>query len=228
MTRDAAIGKVRKLLALGQSPNQNEAAVALSMASEIMLKYKISQADTKEVEEEPVVVRYTGIRWTKTTGWWVPELADVVCQHFFCRTMQHHLYGQRSREVMIVGMQSDADACLSALRFAYDVAISYAKQIKNIYSCYSFEESREAVHAFCFGFSRGLASALRQKQESVEEEFGLVVSIPKQVDDEVASRSSGVVTWNREIGEENAPLVNYGFKKGAKLNLDNASSRRIS
>ena len=37
--------RVRKLLALGQSPNENEAAEALSKASELMEQYNLSQTD---------------------------------------------------------------------------------------------------------------------------------------------------------------------------------------
>jgi hypothetical protein len=40
--------KIRKLLAMGQSPNENEAAVAMSKAAELMMRHNLTENDVSE------------------------------------------------------------------------------------------------------------------------------------------------------------------------------------
>jgi hypothetical protein len=45
---DDVKAKIRKLLALGQSPNEHEAAIAMSKAAELMMRYNLEQTDLGE------------------------------------------------------------------------------------------------------------------------------------------------------------------------------------
>lgn len=49
------LDKIRKLLALAQSPNENEAAVALAMAQELMFRYNIDNIDLEKDSTEDII-----------------------------------------------------------------------------------------------------------------------------------------------------------------------------
>lgn len=49
------LDKIRKLLALSKSPNENEAAVALAMAQELMLRYNIDNIDLEQESTEDII-----------------------------------------------------------------------------------------------------------------------------------------------------------------------------
>lgn len=49
------LDKIRKLLALAQSPNENEAALALAMAKDLMLRYNIDNIDLEQETTEDII-----------------------------------------------------------------------------------------------------------------------------------------------------------------------------
>lgn len=54
LTVDDYKEKIKKLLALAQSPSEAEAKAALLKARKLMAEYKLTEADLKEAEEQPV------------------------------------------------------------------------------------------------------------------------------------------------------------------------------
>lgn len=88
MTRDQAIEKVRKCLALAKSSNANEAATALRQALKLMEKFGIDQ-DAVELSE---VKAARGTAGAQSVSIWIGNLAHVVadafgCKHYFNQTL---------------------------------------------------------------------------------------------------------------------------------------------
>lgn len=46
--------KIRKLLALAESPNENEAKLALLKARQLMAEHKLSEAEVKDLSKQEV------------------------------------------------------------------------------------------------------------------------------------------------------------------------------
>ena len=57
--------KIRKLLALAKSPNENEAKAALLRAQELMAKHKLTEADCVEMAKRKVKRIKTEFTFTK-------------------------------------------------------------------------------------------------------------------------------------------------------------------
>ena len=53
MDREAALEKIRKCLALSESPNENEARTALLMARRLMAEYKIGSSAELSADQRP-------------------------------------------------------------------------------------------------------------------------------------------------------------------------------
>ena len=80
MTKDELVEKIKKILALAESSNPNEAAVALQRAQKLMEKYKIEASDLdndcsiSEIKVEPV----TGLKSRDCTS----LLLGIICKNF--------------------------------------------------------------------------------------------------------------------------------------------------
>jgi hypothetical protein len=116
LTKNEAIDKVRKLLELSKSPNENEAARAAAKAREILSNYNLSMADLpldeiratldimeKEVDEDP------------TLRMWIQNLITHTCKGFDCT---HIIANKRSgTKVIFIGDELDAEIAASTFEF---------------------------------------------------------------------------------------------------------------
>ena len=66
--------KISKLLALAESPNENEARMALLKARELMAQYKLTPEEITREKSEVVKREVLGIKCTKT---WVPPFGGA-------------------------------------------------------------------------------------------------------------------------------------------------------
>ncbi|MCD8397499.1 MAG: DUF2786 domain-containing protein [Lachnospiraceae bacterium] len=66
--------KIKKLLALADSPNENEAKAALMKARALMAEHKLREADCMDTRNMTVERRLTGLTCTKRNGGWMAPL----------------------------------------------------------------------------------------------------------------------------------------------------------
>lgn len=113
MNREKMIDRVRKLLALSQSPNEHEAATAAARAAELMLKFEL---DAESLEDEQAAAEGYDpnepiVDWRFERGtpgqrsYWRAILLDAVAEAFGCRFwfqgVDMRLVGRRSAEGVI-------------------------------------------------------------------------------------------------------------------------------
>ncbi len=101
--RESIIDVVRKCLALSRSSNEHEAARAAEKASELMLKYKLSEAEVELKTEAKVGVTHT--EYPTVNREWRRSLANSVAHAYFCK-----VYCQRKRHnslIYFVGKPTD-------------------------------------------------------------------------------------------------------------------------
>lgn len=77
--------KIAKLLALAESPNENEAKAALLKARELMAEHKLRPEDVKKAKKEKVIRKVLDITCTAMTNPWAASLSAVVAEHYCCR-----------------------------------------------------------------------------------------------------------------------------------------------
>ena len=102
--------RIAKLLALSESSNANEAAVALGKARQLMLEYQIEEADVLGLLDKSRVVEITvadiperfADKRNKRPGW-VSHLAEVVAQSFSCNALLGY------RQVYFFGTPEDLE-----------------------------------------------------------------------------------------------------------------------
>lgn len=139
MTRDQALQKIKKCLALGRSSNEYEAASALRQAQALMREHGLREQDVSLAD-----VNETRVKATSTAAnAWELRLVGVIADAFGCETLGH-LEGRyteagnfvRSRHWVFVGMHAAPTvagyACEVLLRQCAKARLAHiAKQPKN-------------------------------------------------------------------------------------------------
>lgn len=71
--------KIRKLLALSESPNEFEAQAALLKARQLMAEYKLTEAELHEGNKKVKTIKTikTSISCTKRTNFWIFTLSNA-------------------------------------------------------------------------------------------------------------------------------------------------------
>ena len=100
--------KIRKLLALAESSNENEAAVAAAKAADLLAKYNLDQSKipSEGPESDPIIETRTNEQRYQKRVDWVTDLADVVAQAHFCRVLY------RGAEAAFIGHKRDVEVAV--------------------------------------------------------------------------------------------------------------------
>lgn len=120
MTRDQALQKIKKCLALGRSAEPAEAAAAMRQAQKLMAEHCVSERDLSMAD-----VREVRTKASSSAGsLWGSRLTKMVAKAFGCETFDSITGGynaagnyERSRFVVFVGLESAPEIAA----YAFDV-----------------------------------------------------------------------------------------------------------
>ena len=109
--------KIKKLLALATSPNENEAKLALLKAKKLMMDHKVSEAEVQGLDEQELVhLQCDNIRWTTDSGEiWMVELVDLIAENHLCSCSWLTPKGKRTHILHIHGLGTDVELCKSVI-----------------------------------------------------------------------------------------------------------------
>ena len=181
MDREAALEKIRKCLALSESPNENEARTALLMARRLMAEYKIGSGEELSGDQRPEE-RRTSVTFTTLRDSWVLSLMKLMGPRYCCRPFSSKEYRKKTRTAAFAGFPQDLDVCVPAFELA--VATIRSNIIR-------MRKDRSAANSYASGFIRGLAEAyeVQDAEDKMTAEVGrsiiTVMTVPKEVDDYV-------------------------------------------
>jgi len=191
---------ISKLLALSGSGNEHESRAALLKARELMAKHKLREIDLKRLDTMKVIDRLTTITCTKMTNTWATRLANVIAEHYCCRSYRRHRRNKKKVTIGLVGLEDDIDICESIFKYAFDCAAAGCKRIREEYkNCYLAKTIRQMENAYGNGFCEGVSNAF-EAQDSENQEYGLVLVTPQAVVEHMSGMESagayGVVNYN--------------------------------
>lgn len=172
--------KIQKLLALAQSPNENEARAALLKAKELMAANKLSEADFEEVKDQGLVhVLCENVKWTSDSGnVWMADLCSILCENYCCAASWNHEKGRRTYTLIITGIGDDTQVCKTAVEYATGFVLSRLK----IWG----RKNKSASKSYAMGFIAGLKEAFEEQKEQ-HQEWGLIVQRSQEVNDYIDS-----------------------------------------
>lgn len=177
--------KIKKLLSLATSPNENEAKAALLKAKKLMMDHKISEAEVQDLNKQEMVhLDCEEIRWTTDSGeTWIVQLADLISDNHLCACSWLTEKGRRTHILTIHGLKSDADLCRSVIEYAVGFVRS---RIKIEQRRRPSSDPKAVAMSYAKGFILGM-ELMYDEQKDEHPEWALVVSKPQEVDEYMKS-----------------------------------------
>lgn len=210
--------KIAKLLALAESPNENEARAALLKARKLMAEYKLRPDEIKREKSDKVVRDSLDITCTIMTNPWVGALTQVIAEHYCCRAFMTRMRGSRTVTVGLVGLEEDFEIAKRIVLYAYDSVMSYIKrEIKKVPGDPP-GTYREKCNAYGWGFVFGVENAFKTQDEK-NQEWGLVMVVPKAVDESMSDM--GKAKAFGRVENRHADYGARGYRDGAKFDPSN-------
>lgn len=183
--------KIRKLLALAESPVEAEARAALLKARQLMAEHKLREEDCLEPKKLKVKKALIGITCTKRLNAWITNLSAIIAENYCCTAWRSRRRGMQTVEIGFIGFEDDFEVCERIFRYAVDCVLSHCKAMRKEYrDIYTGKHIGKMCDAYGYGFVRGVAEALeRQTQEN--QQWGLVLVVPQEVKDKAAEMGEG-------------------------------------
>lgn len=216
--------KIRKLLALAESPNENEAMVALLKARSLMAEHKISEKDLQDLPQQSVIRVKSKHAATKQVNPWILSLSAVIGEHYCCQAFRTHYKRSRTYYVGFIGFREDAEMCNAIFNYAVDcVKSNIAKTEKDMQQYFiPTVDIRRYCNSYGYGFTDGLCRAYEKQNKDNPQEFGLMLTIPKEVQE--ASQDLGHKEFKSNAENEiDAHAFWDGYKDGESFD----PSRRV-
>lgn len=208
--------KIAKLLALAESPYEEEAKAALLQARRLMAEHKLMPEDIEPQENKKVIQECVGVTCTKLSSPWTVYLSTLIAAHYCCRPYRSSVHGSKVSEIGFIGMEDDFKLCKLAFLYAYDCIASRCRQIRT-QKGYPAKTLREMCNSYGWGFCRGLSAAF-QRQEAEHQEWGLVMVVPQAVEDAVSKmkRSNYKISPQSSINRQYAAM---GYADGQEFDM---------
>ena len=201
--------KISNLLALAESPEENEAKAALLKARELMAKHKLTEAELGEAKKQAVKNVLTDVTCSKRRDPWICSLSAVIGESYCCKGYRNHTKGRQTQTIGFIGLEDDVAICVSVFKYAVDFARAEIKRIKKENGCYFPGYVKKICESYGFGFAAGVQEAFSRQQEENKCEWGLVLVMPKEVKE--ASRHLGREEFRAQVEDE---IVPGGYSRG--------------
>ena len=201
--------KIRKLLALAESPEEGEAKAALLKARQLMAEHKLREEDCWQPEKLKVIRKTIGITCTKRKNAWLTTLSAIIAKNYCCVAFISLHRGKQKVDIGFVGLEDDFEICEQVFRYAADCVFAGQKEIASREGdIYSGHELRRLLDAYGEGFCSGVREAFaRQNREN--QQYGLVLAMPKEVQVET-NRLGKPVSFERR--QDKALYREYRYK----------------
>lgn len=242
MTRERVIEKVKKLLALGESDNEHEAAAATARAHALMEKHEIAEAMLgEEQDEEPVGEHELGDEGQRRSGW-RGSLANVLADANGCRAFTRTRHHPRRVRLQLVGRPRDVER----VRVLFGACVA---EIDRLAAKETRGRGARFARAFRYGCVVAIEKAVTAEKQRLREEMledarrqGRLVDFKRALV-AVDNRGQDAGAWvkaNLHLtpARQPAPIDGQGFQAGSRAGsgiyrgvgqgkLQGPSSRRL-
>ncbi len=210
--------KIRKLLALAESPNENEARNALLKARALMAQHKLREIDLKDVGKQEVIRVETGVTCTAMTDFWAATLARIIAENYCCTSARAREDGKKTNSIMLYGFEEDVAVAKEIFLYAYNCVKNQCKRIRKEKKAqmWSGADIRKGCNSYGYGFAKGVSDAY-EAQKSEHQEWGLVLQVPAEVMDFLHNRPGFKKTAFGKLDRRMSDLHEAGREEGKKF-----------
>jgi hypothetical protein len=149
---DKILDRVKKLLALAESDNENEAAVAAGAAQRLLLEYNLTISDLSKVTKEDSSIEEKAIDVQGRLSAWRLTLCEGIVRAFGCRVLISKGYGKTS--LLVVGAPNDVAVAQVTYEYLTDVVNKLTKR-----------NARGGGRTYANSYRRGVVARLQERLE---------------------------------------------------------------
>ena len=212
MVEEKIIDKIRKLMALAGSPNENEAKLAMMRAQQMMAKYNLSKRDIDKISPSMIITKKVSGD-VKRSPTWMAVLGKIIADNFKCYCYRQETIG--GSVVMMKGLEEDIEIAEVVYAYATGYIEAATRKLRR--------DLRKAGTPTCghtndyiAGFLEGIKKQFEEQTNS--NEWGLVLRTPQVVLDSIASM--GLEQKSLSMGKRAHSQEHYqkGFQDGNNFN----------
>lgn len=198
---DAIINKIKGLLAIANDQKSDEESQsAFILAQKLMMKHEISMTEVEGRSDAPSIADGQ-VTVHKKLFWWERRLAQVISENFRVKFYYNNKIldneTQRKRAIYFLGFDNDIALAKEMYLLAYEAILFYSNRYVD--SFYDDRTSRTRIHritngvknSYMLGFLQGLEQKFEEQVKEMQQEYGLIVLVPKEVAEEYDNRFDG-------------------------------------
>lgn len=195
------VRKIKGLLAIANdNKDDSEARSALLMAQKLMVKHKIEKAQidqfNKENSSEVGMKSHTAVS-PKKLKWYERDLAIVIAENFRVKVYYSVGYSGK-RGIQFFGYDDDCQLAIEVYNLALHALIHYSKEyvkefyiFKGRYMERTLELTNKVKDSYIKGFISGLNESFIVQADEINEEYGLTLLTPVEVEEQYDLMSKG-------------------------------------
>lgn len=228
---------IRKLLALSQSSNENEAQAALLKAQELLAKYHLSLEEIQDQEEiDHTVIEESADKKAHRTPW-KRSLASCIADNFRCDTYYH---GYDTYTTLFVGKADDIAICKEVYSAAVHFIDFYFKAYWKEHSTYTdyftgklvsrpISDAIQEKSSYAYGFISALKERFKEQKISADKEgWGLVLVKDTDVVAYMQAKSASFSKHGLGRGSVSSSDAYYQGKKDGQEKFGDTGLRKVS
>lgn len=221
MTIEKVKDKIKKLLKLSESPNENEAKLAVKKAQRLMAAYKLQMGDIEEKEDKVIERVFMDNYCTPYKNAYRIVLRDTIAEFYCCVGYSVKMDSNSTKlYTALRGFENDVEICESVIKFADSYINDWFKEYKGTVG-HLFGMSSQRLNAdktqYGIGFANGLKELLEEQMNSINQEWGLVMVAPKEAQDFLNSCSRKQLGINQSANQK---IYDDGFNAGRKAEIN--------
>jgi len=225
--KEKAIDKIKKLLALSNSPNENEAAAALAKAMEICAQHDLNIGDVEAIPQGETIEHKDICAMRQKTPAWECSLSNGLARLFGCRVLMTGYIEFRTKvsKLQFIGYTSDVEICTYVYEYLKrQVSRMTTEHIKT--KIFRKRTTKEHYReCYLHGIVLAVLSKARQvyeKQHSDYQTPGLIVSRGALIDKYLNDR--GGKDYNIKHSTKRKDAMAAGWMDGRSVNLHRGMS----
>lgn len=188
---EAIIKKIKGLLAIANDhKDDEESQSAFLLAQKLMIKYNISMATVEETTGKINIQKGQATAFKKLF-WWERKLALIISDNFRVKTYINwkrlNNEVQRKSAIMFFGFEQDVELAKEMYILAYDSLQFYSNRFVEGYyqnrNVRSHKITARVKDSYMRGFLEGLDNKFKEQVEQMQQEYGLILLVPKEVEE---------------------------------------------
>lgn len=188
---ESILKKIKGLLAIANDhKDDEESQSAFLLAQKLMIKHNITMDSVKETSDK-INIQKGQVTAYKKLFWWEKKLAIIISENFrvknYLNWKRLNNSSQRKIAIMFFGFEQDVELAKEMYILAYDALKIYTDRfVVSYYQNRTMRLHRITVaikDSYMRGFLEGLDNKFKEKVKEMQQEYGLMVLVPREVEE---------------------------------------------